>query len=93
MVMLEMLENTSDLKISHLICNTNLMEFTTEEIVEKGVKIISNIAEEKDLVFEYFLVLDKYEDKIPDEIAGKKKKILRYYLSKPWEKQLYIKGI
>ena len=93
MVMLEMLENTSDLKISHLICNTNLMEFTTEEIVEKGVKIISNVAKEKKLVFEYFLVLDKYEDKIPDEIAEKKKKILRYYLSKPWEKQLFTKGI
>ena len=93
MVMFEMLENTSDLKISHLICNTNLMEFTTEEIVEKGVKIISNVAKEKKLVFEYFLVLDKYEDKIPDEIAEKKKKILRYYLSKPWEKQLFTKGI
>ena len=92
-VMLEMLENTSDLKISHLICNTNLMELTTKKIVEKGVKIISNVAKEKDLIFEYFLVLDKYEDKIPDEIAGKKKKILRYYLSKPWENQLYIKGI
>ena len=91
--MLEMLENISDMKISHLICNTNLMEFTTREIVEKGVKIISNVANEKNLIFEYFLVLDKYEDKIPDKIAGKKKKILRYYLSKPWENQLFIKGI
>jgi len=93
MVMLEMLENTSDLKISHLICNANLMEFTTSEIVEKGVKIISNVAKEKKLVFEYFLVLDKYEDTIPDRLAGKKKKVLRYYLSKPWENQLFTKGI
>ena len=92
-VMMKMLEDTSNLKISHLICNTNLIEFTTKEIVEKGVKIISNVAKEKNLVFEYFLVLDKYEDKIPDEIAGKKKKILRYYLSKPWENQLFIKGV
>ena len=91
-VMLDMLEEASKLQITELICNTNLMELTTKEIVEIGVKIIEKVAQKRNLKFQYFLVLDKYKDKIPVKIYGKKKKVLKYYLSKPWEMPI-IKGI
>lgn len=90
--MLNMLESASKLKITHLICNTNLMEETTKDIVEIGVKIINNVAKKKDLIFENYLTLENYDKIIPDKILGKKKKVLKYYLSKPWEMP-FIKGI
>ena len=83
--MLDSLESMSKLKITHLICNTNLMEETSPEIVEKGIDIISSVAEEKNLIFEEYLVLDRIESRIPDKIKGKSKKVLKYFLQKPWE--------
>ena len=92
LTMLDMLESVSKLKVTELVCNTNLMEFTDENIITEGLKIINNVAIEKDLKFKNYLVLKKYTEIIPDEIEGKKKKVLNYYLSKPWEMPI-MKGI
>ncbi|RLC53077.1 MAG: hypothetical protein DRZ79_00105, partial [Candidatus Cloacimonadota bacterium] len=83
--MMEQLEAVSKMKITEIICNTNLMEFTDKETVVEGVKIVREVETEKNLKFRFFLVLDKYSEKIPDVISGKKKIVLNYFLNKPWE--------
>jgi hypothetical protein len=86
--MIDMLEETSDLKITELVCNTNLMEYTDEEVVTSGIKIIEEAAKEKGLAFEKYLVLEDYDEKIPDNILGKTKMTMNYFLNKPWEMPL-----
>ena len=83
--MLEMLKFASKLEITEFICNTNLMEHTTANIIEDGIKIIDEVAKRESIKFNVFTVLDKYIDNIPIEIEGKTRLILHYFLSKPWE--------
>ncbi|MDP8220487.1 MAG: hypothetical protein P9X26_04025 [Candidatus Stygibacter frigidus] len=83
--MLESLEFSSRLKITELVCNTNLMEYTDQETVSEGIKIISQVAEELNLKFSEYLVMEKYADRIPNNLQGKKRVLLQYYLNKPWE--------
>ncbi len=90
--MIAMLEEASKLEVTEIVCNTNLMEFTTQEIVENGIQIIDETAIEKSIKFEKYLVLDKYADVIPENILGKKKIKMNYFLNKPWEMPL-IKGL
>jgi hypothetical protein len=93
--MLHMLEGSSNLRITDFICNANLMEYTNQEVVESGIKIIDNVAKELDKKFEKYLVLYKFSDLIPDNLQGKKKQVLKYFLNKPWEVQnrVYHSGI
>jgi len=90
--MQEMLEFSSKLKITELVCNTNLMEYTDEAIIRKGIEIIQSAALTLNLVFTKYLVLDRYSDIIPDNILGKQKEEMSYTLRKPWE-FLSVKGI
>jgi hypothetical protein len=90
--MLEGLEFSSRLKVTELVCNTNLMEFTDQEIVTQGIEIIAQVAKELNLKFSEYLVMEKYSDRIPENLLGKKRVLLRYYLNKPWEKTK-VKGI
>ncbi|MDY0217806.1 MAG: hypothetical protein RBR14_00420 [Candidatus Cloacimonas acidaminovorans] len=90
--MKEALEATSRLKITEIICNTNLMDETTAEIVLKGIKIVEKAAELSGLPFKTYLVLNKYEKIVPDKLGGKKREVMAYNLKKPWE--LFVaKGI
>ena len=90
--MKEALEATSRLKITEIICNTNLMDETTVEIVLKGIKIVEKAAELSGLPFKTYLVLNKYEKIVPDKLGGKKREVMAYNLKKPWE--LFVaKGI
>ncbi len=84
-LMHEMLEFASKLSITEYVCNTNLMEYTDENIVKTGIEIISEAAKRKDVEFKTYLVLDKYNSHIPDAIYGKVKETMIYTLSKPWE--------
>jgi len=84
--MLDSLESMSRLKTTHLICNTNLLQETTVEMVDKGIGIIDDVANRKDLIFEEFLILDQIESKFPDNLRGKSKRVLNYFLNKPWER-------
>ena len=83
--MLEMLRFASKLDITEFICNTNLMEYTTANIIKEGIKIIDEIAKKENIKFNTFTVLDKYVNVIPNEIEGKARLTLHYFLSKPWE--------
>jgi len=83
--MLEMLRFASKLEITEFICNTNLMEYTTVDIIEEGIKIIDVVAKRENIKFDKFTVLDKYIDSIPKAIMGKTRITLNYFLSKPWE--------
>lgn len=86
------LEFSSKLRITHLVCNTNLMEHTDTAIVEKGIGIVQTAAELCGLPFETYLVLDEYAGIVPDGILGKQRVVMEYTLKKPWER-LIAKGI
>ena len=83
--MLEMLRTASKLEVTELICNSNLMEYTTADIIEEGIAIIEEIAKKENIKFNKFTVLEKYIDQIPNIIGGKTRITLSYFLSKPWE--------
>lgn len=83
--MQETLEFTSKLRISELVCNTNLMQYTTESVVSDGINIIQQVSDTLTIPFDKYLVLDKYNDIIPDGLSGKSKEVMSYTLKKPWE--------
>jgi len=83
--MKNMLEYTSKLKVSEVICNTNLMELTDEKLINEGIEIIREVAKSEGLLFEKYIVLDDKENKYPEEISGIKKVNIEYFLRKPWE--------
>jgi hypothetical protein len=83
--MLSMLEFSSKLKVSRLISNTNLMEFTDESIVLEGLNIIGEAAQLIDLPFDEYCVIEEFQDKIPNNLKGLQKRVLKHYLLKPWE--------
>ncbi len=91
-LMLEMLEFSSKLKVSELVCNTNLMEFTTEKVVSDGIITIQQVSDSISIPFTRYLVLDAYKDVIPDNLNGKFREVMTYTLKKPWE-NLGVKGI
>lgn len=90
--MLESLEEASRLKVTELVCNTNLMEFTDEKLISDGIRLVDQVAKELNLKFENYLVMDNFADRIPDGILGKSRYLLQYHLNKPWEKVI-LKGI
>ncbi len=83
--MLTNLEFTSKLKVTQLVSNTNLMEFTDEMIVVEGIDVIRETANLLNLPFQEYCVLDEYNDKIQENLKGLKKRVLKHYLLKPWE--------
>jgi tRNA uridine 5-carbamoylmethylation protein Kti12 len=83
--MIDMLEFSSKLKITEMICNTNLMEFTDAGVVETGIDICAESIKDRDIIFDKYLVLDSYSKNIPDGIRGKEKIVLSYFLKKPWQ--------
>jgi hypothetical protein len=91
-VMKEMLEFTSKLQVSELVCNTNLMEFTDQELVKDGIAKIQVAAGLTGLRFDKYLLLREYASIIPSDIMGKQRELMDYTLKKPWEK-LLNKGI
>lgn len=91
--MMEMIESLSTLKVTELVSNANLMEFTNKEVVESGVEIVQNVASELGIPFHKYLVMDKFAVIVPENIGGKQRVILSYFLNKPWEQKLIYKGI
>lgn len=85
LIMHEVLEFASKLKISEYICNTNLMEYTTEENVREGMQTIQQAATKTNVNFDKYMVLDKYSELIPEGIMGKNREVMAYTLNKPWE--------
>jgi hypothetical protein len=83
--MKDMMERTSGLKVTQLVCNTNLMEFTDAAIVREGLAIVREAAQTAELPFTEYLVLHGFEDRVPDDLDGLKRTILHHYLLKPWE--------
>jgi len=85
LIMMTMLEDTANLKVTELICNSNLMEFTDIPVIEQGIEIIQTIADNKNIKFDNYLVLDKFCDIIPEILLNKQRIVLDYFLGKPWE--------
>jgi hypothetical protein len=83
--MLSMLEFSSKLKVTELVCNTNLMEDTSAKIVEEGIRITQQAAELLKLDFSHYTVLDEYAERVPDGLLGKTRLVMTYMLKKPWE--------
>ena len=90
--MKEALEATSRLQITEIVCNTNLMEETTADIVLSGIKTVDKAAKQLSLPFDTYLVLSKYISIVPDHLYGKKREVMKYNLQKPWE-LLIARGI
>lgn len=86
------LEASSKLRITELICNNNLMEHTSREVVEEGIKILEECAAETGIPFRRYLVMETYADRVPDGLSGKQRILMQYTLKKPWE-GLGLKGI
>ena len=91
-IMKDQLEFSSKQKITHIVCNTNLMQYTDAEVVEEGIEILKEVQKHTQLPFEHYLVLDDYAKIVPDGLGGKKRMVLKYNLKKPWER-LQAKGI
>jgi len=87
-----MLEFSAKLKITHLICNSNLMQFTDASVVEEGISILKEVAALSGLIFTSYLALRDYADKVPDGLGGLKRILMEYTLQKPWER-LHMQGI
>lgn len=83
--MIDMLHTSSKLQITELVCNTNLMEFTTADIVENGIKICEDAIKDREIKFENYLVLDKYRSEVPEDLLGKTRIVMDYFLNKPWQ--------
>ncbi len=83
--MASMLEFTSGLTVNEFVCNTNLMEFTTGEVIREGVELVREAAKLKEVEFKEYLVLEKYKELIPERIGEEQRHLLKYYLRKPWE--------
>jgi len=79
-------EAVSGMKITTLVCNTNLMEFTDAELIRQGVRIVDAVAKEKKVDFEEYCVLQKNSQAIPAQIDGKKMFVMNYFFKKPWER-------
>ncbi len=90
--MKETLENTRTLRITELVCNTNLMEYTDEAIVRDGIRIVEQVSAQTGLPFRNYLALESFESAVPDGIEGKERLLMTYTLRKPWER-LMLKGI
>lgn len=91
--MIDMIESLSSLKVTELVCNTNLMQYTDEAVVAQGIKIVEEVAKDLKVKFHKYLVLDKFEDIVPENLGSKKRIILKYFLNKPWEQKFIYKGI
>lgn len=90
--MKEQLEFASKLKITEFVCNNNLMEHTTPEVIQEGIEILEECSRLTGLPFRRYLVLDAYADIVPDSLGGKERLVMAYTLKKPWE-GLALKGI
>jgi len=90
--MKEQLEFASKLKITEFVCNNNLMEQTTPEVIQEGIEILEECSRLTGLPFRRYLVLDAYADIVPDGLGGKERLVMAYTLKKPWE-GLALKGI
>lgn len=85
LTMKQQLEFTSHLQISEFVCNTNLMEYTTPELVEDGLRTVKQAADTAKLPLNTYLVLSLYASRIPDALLGLRREVMDYTLSKPWE--------
>ncbi len=91
--MMEMIESLSTLKVTELVSNANLMEYTDESVVSTGVEIVQEVANDLNIQFHKYLVMDKFIDNISDNIGNKQRVVLSYFLNKPWEQKFVYKGI
>ncbi len=85
LTMKEMLEFSSKLQITELICNTNLMQYTDADTVARGIKIVESASVEMSVPFRKYLVLNEYASLVPDNILGYNREVMDYTLKKPWE--------
>jgi hypothetical protein len=83
--MIKSLQTASRLRITEIIANINLMEETTNEMVKEGINILNEVAGISGIRFSTYLVIEGKDNEIEDNISGKKKMVLQYFLQKPWE--------
>lgn len=86
------LEFASKLKITEYVCNNNLMEYTTLEVMQTGIKMLEECGRRTGLPLHKYLVLEEYAPLVPDGLQGKQRILMAHTLKKPWERVVQ-KGI
>ena len=79
--MIESLETTSQLKVTGLINNSNLMEHTDESMIKKGERIIKKVSKTLNLPIVYTFV--ETHVKTNAKFAGEQRTLIRY-LAQHW---------
>ena len=85
LMLIDNLQISSKLTISHIVANINLMEYTTLELVEKGIKSLVEVAKKRQLILKHYLVERVISKGFPKQILGVKKVEIDRYFRKPWE--------
>ncbi|MDD4688669.1 MAG: hypothetical protein PHE51_02850 [Eubacteriales bacterium] len=81
-----LIEAVSSLKVTGLVNNTNIMDFTTEDIILEGQKLGEEVYERTGLPVKYISGKKEFLDKLPKEYDSIKFPI-DIYMKKPWEMQ------
>ena len=82
--MITMLESTSGLKITEIVSNTNLMDYTDLALIQEGIEIVKSVAASIGISVKRYLVMNDTNNVYPDEILGVQKMNLEFFMKKPW---------
>ncbi|WP_127836573.1 P-loop NTPase family protein [Clostridium prolinivorans] len=80
---LKSIENSSRLKVTHLISNTNLSYETTAEDILKGDKEVLNLSKKLKIPYKYTVCRRDLKEKIENKVSGKIFPI-DIYMKPPW---------
>ncbi len=79
------IERASGLKITELVANSHLMEYTDASIVVEGVETAREVAKELGVTFSQACVLDELLPKIDTSLIDAELVVLKKFMKKPWE--------
>jgi MinD-like ATPase involved in chromosome partitioning or flagellar assembly len=87
--MIESIEDSAGIKITHLINNTNLLEQTTLDNILEGDSIIRKISKDLNIEVAFTSGFREYIDKAVGKVSGEIL-YLRKMIKLPWQNDLYV---
>lgn len=84
---LRAIESASRLKVTGLVNNTNLMEFTTIDNILIGHEIIKKVSEKTNIPIVHISGMNNVLESLPDDLKPLSF-VMDKYLTKPWEQNL-----
>ena len=83
--MAAMIQRASSLKITELVANSHLMEFTDTEVVAEGIVVAKEAARALDVHFSRYCVLEDHLDNVDTAAMNGELVVLKKFMKKPWE--------